>query len=65
VAGRAAGSAGSIRVATGTTSSTGTQIGATLATSGGIVAMSVAPVMSRNNGVRLTCQSTVFGSRGR
>nr|WP_234706316.1 hemagglutinin repeat-containing protein [Xanthomonas citri] len=54
VVGRANGSAGSIRVATGTSGSAGTQVGAntqdaTLATSGGIVKMSVAPVMSNDS----------------
>ncbi|MGD3369864.1 hemagglutinin repeat-containing protein [Xanthomonas citri pv. citri] len=56
VVGRANGGAGSIRVATGTNGSTGTQVGAdtqdaTLATSGGIVKMSVAPVMSNDSGL--------------
>ncbi|WP_274348785.1 two-partner secretion domain-containing protein [Xanthomonas campestris] len=56
VIGRANGGASSIRVATGTAGSAGAQVGAntqdaTLATSGGIVAMSVAPVMSNDSGL--------------
>ncbi|WP_425510749.1 hemagglutinin repeat-containing protein [Xanthomonas cassavae] len=56
VVGRANGGAGSIQVATGTSGSAGPQVGAntqdaTLATSGGIVAMSVAPVMSNDSGL--------------
>ncbi|WP_445407678.1 hemagglutinin repeat-containing protein [Xanthomonas arboricola] len=56
VIGRANGGANSIRVATGTTGSAGTQVGAntqdaTLATSGGIVKMSVAPVASNDSGL--------------
>ncbi|WP_252513667.1 hemagglutinin repeat-containing protein [Xanthomonas arboricola] len=56
VIGRANGGANSIRVATGTTGSAGTQVGAntqdaTLATSGGIVKMSVAPVTSNDSGL--------------
>ncbi|XHT34513.1 hypothetical protein O4D10_09265 [Xanthomonas citri pv. citri] len=56
VVGRANGGASSIRVATGTSGSAGTQVGAntqdaTLATSGGIVKMSVAPVMSNDSGL--------------
>ncbi|WP_349780677.1 hemagglutinin repeat-containing protein [Xanthomonas sp. WHRI 7065] len=56
VIGRANGGASSIRVATGTTGSAGTQVGAntqdaTLATSGGIVKMSVAPVASNDSGL--------------
>ncbi|SON96082.1 MULTISPECIES: hemagglutinin repeat-containing protein [Xanthomonas] len=56
VVGRANGSAGSIRVATGTSGSAGTQVDAntqdaTLATSGGIVKMSVAPVISSDSGL--------------
>ncbi|WP_372498088.1 hemagglutinin repeat-containing protein [Xanthomonas vesicatoria] len=64
VIGRATGGAGSIRVATGTSGSAGTQVGAntqdaTLATSGGIVKMSVAPVMSNDSGlVRSTVDQT-------
>nr|WVL54479.1 hemagglutinin repeat-containing protein [Xanthomonas nasturtii] len=57
VVGRANGGASSIRVATGTNGSAGTQVGAntqdaTLATSGGIVKMSVAPVMSSDGGLK-------------
>ncbi|OOX21896.1 hypothetical protein Xbuh_21540 [Xanthomonas axonopodis pv. bauhiniae] len=56
MAGRASDSAGSIQVATGTSGSASTQVGAntqdaTLATSGGIVKMSVAPVMSNDSGL--------------
>ncbi|MBB5737893.1 filamentous hemagglutinin [Xanthomonas arboricola] len=56
VIGRANGGASSIRVATGTTGSAGSQVGAntqdaTLATSGGIVKMSVAPVASNDSGL--------------
>ncbi|WP_260214479.1 hemagglutinin repeat-containing protein [Xanthomonas euroxanthea] len=56
VVGRANGGANSIRVATGTTGSAGTQVGAntqdaTLATSGGIVKMSVAPIASNDSGL--------------
>nr|WP_231110661.1 hemagglutinin repeat-containing protein [Xanthomonas arboricola] len=56
VIGRANGGANSIRVATATTGSAGTQVGAntqdaTLATSGGIVKMSVAPVASNDSGL--------------
>ncbi|MCC8671645.1 hemagglutinin repeat-containing protein [Xanthomonas arboricola] len=56
VIGRANGGANSIRVATGTTGSAGTQVGAntqdaTLATSGGVVKMSVAPVASNDSGL--------------
>ncbi|WP_181143200.1 hemagglutinin repeat-containing protein [Xanthomonas arboricola] len=56
VIGRANGGANSIRVATGTSGSAGTQVGAntqdaTLATSGGIVKMSVAPVASNDSGL--------------
>ncbi|PPU46467.1 filamentous hemagglutinin [Xanthomonas arboricola] len=56
VIGLANGGANSIRVATGTTGSAGTQVGAntqdaTLATSGGIVKMSVAPVASNDSGL--------------
>ncbi|MGK3148405.1 hemagglutinin repeat-containing protein, partial [Xanthomonas phaseoli pv. dieffenbachiae] len=56
VVGRANGGASSIQVATGTSGSTGTHVGAntqdaTLATSGGIVKMSVAPVMSNDSGL--------------
>ncbi|PKV14977.1 filamentous hemagglutinin [Xanthomonas prunicola] len=64
VVGRVAGGADSIRVATGTTGSAGTQVGAntqdaTLATSGGIVKISVAPVMSNDRGlVRITVDQT-------
>ncbi|MCC8704582.1 filamentous hemagglutinin N-terminal domain-containing protein, partial [Xanthomonas vesicatoria] len=64
VIGRATGGASSIRVATGTSGSAGTQVGAntqdaTLATSGGIVKMSVAPVMSNDSGlVRSTVDQT-------
>ncbi|UXA65728.1 hemagglutinin repeat-containing protein [Xanthomonas prunicola] len=64
VIGRANGGASSIRVATGTTGSAGTQVGANtqdamLATSGGIVKMSVAPVMSNDSGlVRSTVDQT-------
>ncbi|MEA9700233.1 hemagglutinin repeat-containing protein [Xanthomonas campestris] len=56
VIGRANGGASSVRVATGTAGSAGAQVGANtqdamLATSGGIVAMSVAPVMSNDSGL--------------
>ncbi|MEB1611450.1 hemagglutinin repeat-containing protein [Xanthomonas campestris pv. campestris] len=56
VIGRANGGTSSIRVATGTTGSAGSQVGAntqdaTLATSGGIVKMSVAPVASNDSGL--------------
>ncbi|MEA9797466.1 hemagglutinin repeat-containing protein, partial [Xanthomonas campestris pv. raphani] len=56
VIGRANGGAASISVATGTAGSAGTQVGAntqdaTLAASGGIVKMSVAPVMSNDSGL--------------
>ncbi|WOB49163.1 hemagglutinin repeat-containing protein [Xanthomonas hydrangeae] len=56
VIGRANGGASGISVATGTAGSAGTQVGAntqdaTLATSGGIVKMSVAPVMSNDSGL--------------
>ncbi|MCL1501186.1 hypothetical protein M3O40_18460 [Xanthomonas nasturtii] len=56
VIGRANGGANSIHVATTTTGSAGTQVGAntqdaTLATSGGIVKMSVAPVASNDSGL--------------
>ncbi|WP_372390527.1 hemagglutinin repeat-containing protein [Xanthomonas sp. NCPPB 3582] len=56
VTGRANGGADSIRVATGTAGNAGAQVGAntqdaTLATSGGIVKMSVAPVMSNDSGL--------------
>ncbi|WP_184363695.1 hemagglutinin repeat-containing protein [Xanthomonas euroxanthea] len=56
VVGRANGGANSIRVATGTVGSTGAQVGAntqdaTLATSGGIVKMSVAPIASNDSGL--------------
>ncbi|WP_258079127.1 hemagglutinin repeat-containing protein [Xanthomonas arboricola] len=56
VVGRANGGASSISVATGTAGSTGAQVGAnaqdaTLATSGGIVKMSIAPVMSNDSGL--------------
>ncbi|ASK92542.1 hypothetical protein KWH04_19095 [Xanthomonas campestris pv. trichodesmae] len=54
--GRANGGASSIQVATGTNGTAGAQVGAntqdaTLATSGGIVKMSVAPVMSNDSGL--------------
>ncbi|WP_259159762.1 hemagglutinin repeat-containing protein [Xanthomonas sp. 3793] len=64
VVGRANGGADSIRVATGTAGNAGAQVGAntqdaTLATSGGIVKMSVAPVMSNDSGlVRSTVDQT-------
>ncbi|WP_355508383.1 hemagglutinin repeat-containing protein [Xanthomonas cannabis] len=64
VAGRANSGASSIRVATNTSGSTGTQVGAntqdaTLGTSSGIVKMSVAPVMSNDSGlVRSTVDQT-------
>ncbi|NIK02858.1 filamentous hemagglutinin [Xanthomonas campestris] len=64
VAGRANSGASSIRVATSTSGSTGTQVGAstqdaTLATSSGIVKMSIAPVMSNDSGlVRSTVDQT-------
>ncbi|SYZ56535.1 hypothetical protein CPBF367_32270 [Xanthomonas arboricola pv. juglandis] len=56
VVGRANGGANSVRVATGTVGSTGAQVGAntqdaTLATSGGIVKMSVAPIASNDSGL--------------
>ncbi|WP_239684682.1 hemagglutinin repeat-containing protein [Xanthomonas arboricola] len=56
VIGRANGGVSSIRVATGTTGSAGSQVGAntqdaTLATSAGIVKMSVAPVASNDGGL--------------
>ncbi|WP_244812233.1 hemagglutinin repeat-containing protein [Xanthomonas arboricola] len=56
VVGRANGGASSISVATGTAGSTGAQVGAnaqdaTLATSGGIEKMSIAPVMSNDSGL--------------
>ncbi|WP_428977252.1 hemagglutinin repeat-containing protein [Xanthomonas hortorum] len=56
VVGRANGGASSIRVATGTAGSAGSQVGAntqdaTLATSGGIVKMSIAPVISKDSGL--------------
>ncbi|WP_256127243.1 hemagglutinin repeat-containing protein [Xanthomonas euvesicatoria] len=56
VGGRANGGASSIQVATGTSGSAGTHVGAntqdaTLATSGGIVKVSVAPVMSNDSGL--------------
>ncbi|MFB8915964.1 hemagglutinin repeat-containing protein [Xanthomonas phaseoli pv. phaseoli] len=73
VVGRANGGASSIQVATGTTGSAGTQVGAntqdaTLATSGGIVKMSVAPVMSNDSGLvrssvdQATVQTTAAGT---
>ncbi|MFA1287877.1 hemagglutinin repeat-containing protein [Xanthomonas axonopodis pv. nakataecorchori] len=73
VVGRANGGASSIQVATGTSGSAGTHIGAntqdaTLATSGGIVKMSVAPVMSNDSGLvrssvdQTTVQATTAGS---
>ncbi|MDO7951098.1 hemagglutinin repeat-containing protein [Xanthomonas euvesicatoria pv. eucalypti] len=73
VVGRANGGASSIQVATGTSGSAGTHIGAntqdaTLATSGGIVKMSVAPVMSNDRGLvrssvdQTTVQATAAGS---
>ncbi|WP_372380320.1 hemagglutinin repeat-containing protein [Xanthomonas sp. NCPPB 1062] len=73
VGGRANGGASSIQVATGTSGSAGTHIGAntqdaTLATSGGIVKMSVAPVMSNDSGLvrssvdQTTVQATTAGS---
>ncbi|MBB4723192.1 hemagglutinin repeat-containing protein [Xanthomonas euvesicatoria] len=73
VVGRANGGASSIQVATGTSGSAGTQVGAntqdaTLATSGGIVKMSVAPVMSNDSGLvrssvdQTTVQATAAGS---
>ncbi|QJD67554.1 filamentous hemagglutinin N-terminal domain-containing protein [Xanthomonas campestris pv. badrii] len=64
VVGRANGGADSIRVATATNGNAGTQVGANtqdaaLATSGGIVKMSVAPVMSNDSGlVRSTVDQT-------
>ncbi|MBB5865793.1 filamentous hemagglutinin [Xanthomonas arboricola] len=56
VIGRANGGASSIRVATGTAGSAGTQVDANtqdaaLAASGGIIAMSVGPVMSNDSGL--------------
>ncbi|MFY0449429.1 filamentous hemagglutinin N-terminal domain-containing protein, partial [Xanthomonas codiaei] len=73
VVGRANGGADSIRVATGTAGNAGAQVGAntqdaTLATSGGIVKMSVAPVMSNDSGLvrstvdQATVQPTAAGS---
>ncbi|MCC4588834.1 filamentous hemagglutinin N-terminal domain-containing protein, partial [Xanthomonas sp. NCPPB 1067] len=73
VTGRANGGASSIRVATGTSGNAGAQVGAntqdaTLATSGGIVAMSVAPVMSNDSGLarstvdQATVQTTTAGT---
>ncbi len=57
VVGRANGGATNTRVSTGTTGSAGNQVNAntqdaTLATSGGIVAMSVEPVMSSDGGLK-------------
>ncbi|MBV6799975.1 hemagglutinin repeat-containing protein [Xanthomonas campestris pv. obscurae] len=73
VGGRANGGASSIQVATGTSGSAGTHVGAntqdaTLATSGGIVKMSVAPVMSNDRGLvrssvdQATVQTTAAGT---
>ncbi|WP_234878375.1 two-partner secretion domain-containing protein [Xanthomonas euvesicatoria] len=73
VGGRANGGASSIQVATGTSGSAGTHVGAntqdaTLATSGGIVKMSVAPVMSNDSGLvrssvdQTPVQATAAGS---
>ncbi|QHG86902.1 hemagglutinin repeat-containing protein [Xanthomonas cucurbitae] len=73
VTGRANSGANSIRVATGTSGSAGTQVGAntqdaTLAASGGIVATSVAPVMSNDNGLgrstveQVAVQATAAGT---
>ncbi len=73
VVGRTNGGASSIQVATGTSGSAGTQVGAntqdaTLATSGGIVKMSVAPVMSNDSGLvrssvdQATVQTTAAGT---
>ncbi|WP_372372370.1 hemagglutinin repeat-containing protein [Xanthomonas sp. NCPPB 1638] len=73
VTGRANSGANSIRVATGTSGSTGAQVGAntqdaTLAASGGIVATSVAPVMSNDNGLgrstvdQVAVQTTAAGT---
>ncbi|WP_434990774.1 hemagglutinin repeat-containing protein, partial [Xanthomonas melonis] len=73
VTGRANGGASSIRVATGTSGNAGAQVGAntrdaTLAASGGIVAMSVAPVMSNDSGLvrstvdQATVQTTAAGT---